>query len=274
VRALPVALLLALIPLATLACGGAEEDGAGRENGPEGDRTVVETGPDTATLVAFEAAGVPSYTPMRERGIGIVHFDPGPRLAGRAADTIRVTGSAEGGGVVARLIVDSMAVYRFEAAPGVLDAPGALEFGYEEVGLPLLEDPGAGRWRVHLGTRDGEPVSGWVAMQPGRTRTLWEELLPTMPLFFVVPPDSIRFHASQDGPAVPFTLAPRTSGDPGDPGDYILWPIETTGDWMRVRAVTPSDYCFDPPAPREDTLWIRWREGSGNPRVWFFTRGC
>jgi hypothetical protein len=260
VRTLPVALLVAL------ACGGSGEEGVERETGLEGDGPVVETGPDTATMVAFEAAGVPSWTPMRERGIGIVHFDPGPQLAGRAADTIRVTGAAPGEGVIARLIVDSMSVYRFEAAPAVLDAPGALEFGYEEIGLPLLEDAEQGRWRVYLGTRGGAPVSGWVAAQSGRTRTRWEELLPTLPLFFVVPRDSIRFHAAQDGPAVPFAMAA--------PDDYILWPVETSGDWMRVRAVTPSDYCFDPPSPREDTLWIRWRAESGNPRVWFFTRGC
>ena len=87
-----------------------------------------------------------------------------------------------------------------------------------------------------------------------------------------MPADSARFHEAPEGPAAPFPLPPPGSGGP--PGDYILWPLERAGDWMRVRAVTPSDYCADPPAPREDTLWIRWRGASGRPRVWFFTRGC
>jgi hypothetical protein len=116
-------------------------------------------------------------------------------------------------------------------------------------------------------------VTGWVTTVPGRTaRTLWEELLPNLPLFFVVPPDSVRFHSAPNGAAAAFPVPPPTPD--GQIGDYILWPVEQQGDWMRVRAVTPSDYCADPPAPREDTLWIRWREPSGNPRVWFFTRGC
>jgi hypothetical protein len=268
VRLLPAVVLLAL------ACGG-EETETGADEG------AADSVPDTVTMVAFEAAGVPDYTPMRERGIGVVHFDPGPRLASRAADTIRVMEAFPPNAVIARLIADSLGVYRFEAAADLLDAPGALEFGYEEIGLPALESAGIERWLVHLGTRAAEPVTGWVAIRPGLARTLWEDLLPTLPLFFVVPSDSIAFHASREGPVVPFPIPPPSSGDPGDPGDYILWPLERSGDWMRVRAVTPSDYCAEPPSPREDTLWIRWAApasypstGGWRPRVWYFTRGC
>jgi hypothetical protein len=129
---------------------------------------------------------------------------------------------------------------------------------------------------VHLGTRGGTPVTGWVRQAAGRNaRTLWEELLPTLPLFFVVPRDSVRFHGAVDGSETAFALpAPAPGGDPADPGDYILWPLAREGDWMQVRAVTPSDFCADPPAPVEDTLWVRWRTAAGRPRVWYFTRGC
>jgi hypothetical protein len=261
--------------LLALGCGGAADDA--RQGGAEAEGADPDALPDTATFVAFEAAGVPSWTPMRERGIGIVHFDPGPGLSGRAADTLRVRAERDASSpVIARLIADSMALYRFEAAPELLDAPGALEFGYEEVGLPVLDASDERESVVYLGTRAGEPVTGWATTVPGYTaRTLWEELLPSLPLFFVVPPDSVRFHEAPDGPLGAFTLPPPPPGqDPAYPGDYVFWPLEQRGDWIRVRAVTPSDYCADPPAPLEDTLWIRWREPSGNPRVWFFTRGC
>ena len=95
--------------------------------------------------------------------------------------------------------------------------------------------------------------------------TLWEDVLPGLPLFFALPPDSFRFHAAPDGPEESF---------PVEYDEYILWPLEVQGDWMRVRAVTPSDYCAEPTSPRQDTLWIRWRGEPNGPRVWFYTRGC
>jgi hypothetical protein len=171
---------------------------------------------------------------------------------------------------IARLHLDDSGIYRFEAARGALARPGALEFGYEEVGLPLLERRADGWLRVMLGEDDaGSVVSGWIAGKEGVGITLWEERFADTPLFFALPSDStLRFHASPDGPVESFPLPA------GEPGDYVLWPLETRGDWMRVRAVTPSDYCFEPRAPRVDTLWIRWREAGGEPRVWYFTRGC
>ncbi|MSR36187.1 MAG: hypothetical protein EXR95_06015 [Gemmatimonadetes bacterium] len=95
--------------------------------------------------------------------------------------------------------------------------------------------------------------------------TLWDELLPGQPLFFALPPDSFRFHVAPDGADERFAIERE---------QYILWPLEQSGDWMRVRAVSPSDYCAAPGAARQDTLWIRWRAETGRPRVWFYTRGC
>ena len=232
----------------------------------------------TGPFVRFEAAGVPAYTLERERGVGIVHLDPGPSLAGRAADTLDVRVRPDPrAGVLARLVLDSSGVYTFEAREGAVQTPGALEFGYEEVGLPILAHGTDGWERVYLGTSaGGTVVDGWARRRPSYVSvTLWDEMLPGLPLFFALPPDSIRFYAAPDSAQVGF---------PVNPDDYILWPLEPRGDWMRVRVATPSDYCAAPPppgtpgaavaAPRQDTLWIRWRGESGRPRVWFFTRGC
>ena len=211
--------------------------------------------------------GVRDPSSMRERGIGVIGFEPGPLLAGRAADTLEVRTDPESGAeVIARLVLDTAGVYRYEAREGLLQEQGTLEFGYEILGLVLLERIPDGWVRVYLGKAPGGAVaSGWARARPGALGlTLWEELLPRQALFFALPPDSIRFHASPEGPAEPF---------PTDDG-YIMWPLEVSGDWMRVRAVAPSDYCFDPPSPRQDTLWVRFRGENGRPRVWFYTVGC
>lgn len=57
-------------------------------------------------------------------------------------------------------------------------------------------------------------------------------------------------------------------------GDYILHPLEIRDSWMRVRAVTPSDMCADPEAPKHAELWIRFVDAFDRPLVWYHTRGC
>ena len=223
------------------------------------------------TALRFEAfavtAGVRDPSRMRERGIGVIGFEPGPLLAGRAADTLDVRANpTSGAAVIARLVLDTAGVYRYEVREGLLEEQGTLEFGYEIMGLVLLERSPDGWFQVYLGNAPGGAVvSGWTRARPGALGlTLWDELLPRQALFFALPPDSIRFHASPEGPDAPFPIE----------DGYIMWPLEVRDDWMRVRAVAPSDYCFDPPSPLQDTLWIRYRGQNGRPRVWFYTVGC
>src|SRR5699024_8199657 len=127
----------------------------------------------------------------------------------------------------------------FEARDGLLKTPGALEFGYQEIGLPILEHGADGWERVLLGgAADGSAVTGWARARQGVVGvTLWQDLIPGQPLFFALPPDSIHFFAAADGAEKGFTVRPD---------DYILWPLAVQGDWMRVRAVSPSDYCATP----------------------------
>jgi hypothetical protein len=215
---------------------------------------------------------VPPYALERERGVGVVSLDPGPGLAGRVADTLvaRVRPDSTSA-VLARLVLDTTGVFTFEARDGLLKTPGALDFGYEEIGLAILEHGADGWERVLLGAgADGGVVSGWARARRGVVGvTAWQDFIPGQALFFALPPDSIHFYDAADGAETSFGVRPD---------DYILWPLGVRGDWMRVRAVTPSDYCATPgpgaAAVRQDTLWIRWRNAEGRPRVWFFTRGC
>ncbi len=145
-------------------------------------------------------------------------------------------------------------------------ATNLLEFGYEEVGLPLDSLAADGGWaRVVPGFRkDGTPVHAWAAVG-GRVQVVrWPERLIERDLFFrdgVTP----AFYAAPDGAPAAFPLPGR---------DYILHPLEARGPWMRVRAVTPSDMCDTPESPRAAELWIRYLDERGRPLVWYHTRGC
>ena len=142
-----------------------------------------------------------------------------------------------------------------------------LEYSYEDAGLPFDSLTADGAWaRVIPGfTRDGSPLSAWAPVLDGIEIIRWRQRLAEHDLFFrggVTP----AFFDTPGGNESTFSL-PDTS-------DYILHPLEIRGSWMRVRAVTPSDMCADPEAPKEAELWIRFLDSSERPLVWYYTRGC
>jgi len=142
-----------------------------------------------------------------------------------------------------------------------------LEYGYEDAGLPFDSLTANDAWaRVIPGfTHDGSPRSAWAPVVSGIEIVRWRQHLAEHDLFFR---DGVRpaFFDAPEGSPTTFAL-PDTS-------DYILHPLEIRGSWIRVRAVTPSDMCADPEAPRQAELWIRFLDSSERPVVWYHTRGC
>ena len=213
---------------------------------------------------------MPPFRAAQERGVGVVHIDAAVLMEGGGSDTLFVRAAPRADApLLARLRVEA-ATYRLDAAPPAAEG-AALAFGYEEIGLPALEVRGDGWVRVLVAVAaDGATVEGWARPDEGSTRLLaWPDLLPGQPLWFLGEP---AFHDAPGGAERAIPLAPGSGGTP--PADYILWPLEVRGPWLRVEVVTPSDYCFDPAAPRRDTAWVRYLDPDGRPRTWFFTRGC
>jgi hypothetical protein len=144
-----------------------------------------------------------------------------------------------------------------------------LEFGYEEAGLPFDSVTADGRWaRVIPGTTAGGlPEYAWAPLDADSIGLVrWADVLPQHDLFFGPGVTPVFFDAP-GGRVVTFPLA-------GERPDYILHPLEARGDWLRVRAVTPSDMCADPESPRRAELWIRYLDPNARPLVWYHTRGC
>jgi len=219
-----------------------------------------------STLVALDPG-------LRERGVGVAFS---LEAASLVADTLLVREAPQDDApVLARLIRSFGSDYVLDAASPAAQG-GGIEFGYEAVGLPLLEvAPGrdAPEWlHVHYATGPrGDPLTGWVRFEPDHVDVLfWSDRLRQVPLFFAYE-DSIAFHSAPDGPAVTLRLAPLEGTELFD---YIMYPLEVDGPWMRVEVVTPSNYCFDPVAPRRDTAWVRYLDEGERPRVWYYTRGC
>jgi hypothetical protein len=263
-----------LAAVAASACGDAAREETPPTEAPRD--TTPALAPEPPLEQSFRGLEfvVPAYRANRERGLGIV-FQRTDESPPREDTALVHTHPEESAAVVARLIRSATAVYALEVRTPVAEG-GALEFGYEDIGLPLMEaptDPPAPQWLhvLYALAPDSTRLSGWVRNDTTRlSHSLWSDRLPESPLFFL-DADSIAFHDSVDGPRVQMELMPD---DGTQRFDYIMHALETRGAWMRAEVVSPSDYCFDPSSPRRDTVWIRYLDARSRPRVWYYTRGC
>lgn len=273
------ALLLALV---AAAC-------ARPENAPPGDGADTAGATVAARAPDRQADGAPTPNVARspdppppwsgDPGIGLLRFswhEDRPRDA--SADTIRIRVDPDSmSPVLARFIYNFGAATRPDTTWGWMIeslesglVANDVEFEYEENGLPI--DSIAGDWlRVIWGTTEaGEPRTGWTRLRPDTEVHLWPDLLRENNLFFL-DPGAIAFHTAPGGAAVDIALSPAQGTDPWD---YTMVPDSIDGRWMRVRLVTPSNYCADPANPAEHVVWIEFLDARGRPHVFYHSRGC
>ena len=153
-------------------------------------------------------------------------------------------------------------------------------WGGGHVSLPLHEQAGAEPW--------GWFADGWLRLRYSRPSddrdgTAWVHRCHLTREGLAFEPWEERFLSDEVSPLYFRDRAPRLlHAGPDDEaeeiaqidGDYHLEPLEFQGDWMRVRLMTPSDYCVEPDEVRIEEDWIRWRSAERGPLVWYYTRGC
>ena len=213
-------------------------------------------------------------------GVGFVRIPPAPDgpPGTAAADTIPILAEPRTGApLVAQAFHRDWQLEIEAARPGLVS--GALETGYEETALPVLETGGGGQWlRVSYAFDSaGTAVTGWVDGTASAVETVtWASWLANGAFYFLEA-DSIEFYEEPEGPILTFALEP---GQGTQRFDYTLYDIRTQGAWMQVRVASPSDYCVDEPpsgAAGVETgtnAWIRFLDGDRRPRIWYHTRGC
>lgn len=162
-------------------------------------------------------------------------------------------------------------------APRPLSREALVETGYEEVSFVVLEGRPDGWLRIRYDLGAGNDGTGWTprcAISAGPTVltfSYWSDWLVNEHLSGSISP--LFFRSEVPGPL--YGGPSVGAGRLGDIGrDYILYPIEVQGDWMRVRVAEPSDYCeFDVESVTREG-WVRWYTPDLGPAVWYFTRGC
>lgn len=155
---------------------------------------------------------------------------------------------------------------------------GLVEYGYELSGIPIRTIHPSRQWvqvTVAYPALDSV-VQGWISIEDNSMVIReWKDELPLQSgLFFDPLPAADMFYDEAEGRIVPFALS-RTEHIPnGLIADYIMYPLEVRGTWMKVRVVTPGDLCSEPGPHRSAVLWIRFLNDQGEPLVFYHTRGC
>jgi hypothetical protein len=212
-------------------------------------------------------------------GVGFFRIPPAPDgPPGTAAtDTFPILAEPRSGAPLVARAFHREGQLEIEAArPGLVS--GALEVGYDETALPLLETGDGGPWlRVSYGfDSDGAAATGWVDGTDSAVETVtWANWLANGAFFFLEA-DGIAFYEEPEGAVLTLPLEP---GQGTQRFDYTLYNIRTQGAWMEVRVASPSDYCVDAPSGESGVAsgtnaWIRFLDEEGRPRIWYHTRGC
>lgn len=267
-----------LLTLALLAgCDAPAQSGDPLPRSSDTARADASVPPAQAQELHETAAGMDHLTwrPGWDVGVGFLRIPPNPDgpPGSAPADTIVVRSAPRPAAAPVALAWHREYRLLIETVEAGLE-DGALEVGYEERALPVMEVGGDGRWlRVSYAFDDGgDTRTGWVdSAEPGPEYVPWPGWLEQQGVLFFVDPDSIAFFREPDGESIDLALVPSVGSQRFD---YALYPLRTDGEWMEVRIASPSDYC-DGGAPSLDSqAWIRYLDPRGRPRVWYFTRGC
>ena len=156
---------------------------------------------------------------------------------------------------------------------------GQVEYGYEISGIPIDSVDETKSWvQVTVAYPEVNIISkGWIKVKKSNMDYLeWKNVLPKEAVLFFDPfPKSIEFFDSVEGKPVHFKLEHYNDYNTGQRHyNYVLHPLETKGSWMKVKVVTPSDFCDQPKDPRNKILWIKYLDKDGVPLVFYPTRGC
>lgn len=160
--------------------------------------------------------------------------------------------------------------------PRPLQTSGMIETGYETLSLIVLERRADGWLRLrHAPGAEGTAWAHACLLELGRHPLVFESWTDRLtsadvsPLYFIsdVP------HALRDAPS---SEGGHVATIPADQERYQLEPLETRGEWMRVRVTMPRTYCTTPGEIRATVRegWIRWRDADRGSWLWYYTRGC
>lgn len=221
------------------------------------------------------------YIVMTEdKGMGLVFFsEHGPYSSSFQSDSMIIyENQTESSKIVAKFLLSVSADrndYRYSIkqffSTGVQNY---VEYGYEVDGIPFDSLDESNAWARVIFSIQSDSIlnKGWMKLKGSKNFFLWAEELPKHNLFFIPLSTIPEFYDKPHGKQVDFRLEQHDRGE--RKYNYTMHPINAEGPWLQVLVVTPADDCDQPLNPRKDTLWIKYLDEDGRPKVFYHSRGC
>jgi hypothetical protein len=204
------------------------------------------------------------------KGIGVAYLKKSLTEEPSLSDTMIIYSSKSFSNVTARFVFDSSNRFDSKVLSESIEGQVFFEFDYESFGLPVSK-VGADFIEVIYGIdSNAKRLKGFIHRgSDSYGYREWDSFFLGYPIFFNQEL-SLRFFDDYCGKEKYIPVNKLDSGQE----DYIMYPLEIKKGWMKVRLVTPSDYCDTPEAPSTQEVWIKYMDGNGNLMIWYSVRGC
>lgn len=161
-----------------------------------------------------------------------------------------------------------------------------IEFSNEKIGL-ILDSLNGNLARVQIGKKGSVLILGWIKLDSTNLAIYtWDVFFMNKPIFFNNFQNDGKFFNnpySKDLLEIKINkLSTKSFMEVVNElivieHDYIMYPLEIKGTWMKVNLVTPSDLCPQNNLKVENsffTVWIRFLDDQLHTLVWYYPRGC
>jgi hypothetical protein len=215
-----------------------------------------------------------------DKGIGLVFFsEHGPYSSSFQSDSMMIYDNQdESSRIIAKfLLIVPVNKNAYQYSVRQLFSIGKqnfVEYGYEVDGMPFDSLNESSNWARVIFSIQSDSVlnKGWIKLHVSKNFFLWSKELLKHNLFFVPLLATPIFYEKPNGNEYEFSLEKFKQGERRY--NYAMHPIRAEGQWLQVLVVSPTDFCDQPINPRKATLWIKYLDENGRPKVFYYSRGC
>ncbi|MEM7549396.1 MAG: hypothetical protein AAF363_06975 [Bacteroidota bacterium] len=153
-----------------------------------------------------------------------------------------------------------------------LKEDAVFEFGYESFGLPILESYDEYVMVLYGYDLNGKELVGYIPTDTiNYGYRIWNKFFLEGTPIFLNRDLPLQFFDKKKGKEL--SIEVKTINDGTGRKNYIMYPLSIEGEWMKVKLVTPSDYCEETESNSLE-VWIKYLDTDCKLRVWYYVRGC
>lgn len=206
------------------------------------------------------------------KGIGVVYLKKSLTEEETLTNTMKIYNTNKFRNVEAEMTFNLKDRFDLRVVSNKIQKNAFFEFEYESFGLPIIEIKNR-YFKVLYGyDQTHRKLIGFIPIDTiNYGYRLWDKFfLEGTPIFFKRDL-ALEFFDRINGEKINIGL--ETIPDGSGRKNYIMYPLRIERKWMKVKLVTPSDYCAEVESKISE-VWINYLNKDCELRIWYYVRGC